>query len=688
MLTDHYRAHWAAHAGARWADFTSGRSGWVQGLAPELAVSLPPTEVSRVLYKRLGEDTFRACLDPARPYPSPVADEPTGDWLRSCHTVGVNVRTVGDFWRVVHYALTLPPHLRGVHLLPVWEPGVVGSLYGMASWELNPEFFSADMARMFPGLATPADQLAVVVNFLHALGKVVGLDVIPHTDRYSEIVLANPAHFEWLRRADLAIVSHRADLHEEAAGAILQWLRERGPARPAYGMVGEFHRLPEADRLRLLFGEAGDYDGRRARRIDLVDWLYHRGLEPVPATMAPPYRGLAVDPDPAARTVDAAGRVWRDYRITRPTTMSRVFGPLTRYKLYGRRDDNRSWEIDFATPRPAVWDYLTGHYAAQVRRYGFDFMRGDMSHVQMRPTGVPEVADAYYDPLRAVKRRVQRGRPYFAYFAESFLTPPGYMAYGDEVAHLERSEAEVTLGNLQSYVPGSPEFMALAERYLDVARERAVTPAWTVLTADKDDPRFDHFQHHGELARVFTGLFVGLMPLYASLGYEQRDRHLTRAANEAYTKLYVFREERPDKAVSGPYRWGGNLALFGQLTDLHRFAAGVLAHLGPTQQLAFAPDARTALGGELGADAGAGEEARKPAALAWLRAAADGAGAYLFVVSFAAAAQPQLRVVLPAAFTRADLLFATDGAEHTLLAVDDGTVSVADLAGGRCYLLA
>ena len=44
-------------------------------------------------------------------------------------------------------------------------------------------------------------------------------------------------------------------------------------------------------------------------------------------------------------------------------------------------------------PRPAVWQYVCNHYAEVQRRCGFDFMRGDMSHVQMRPEGVPPVMD-------------------------------------------------------------------------------------------------------------------------------------------------------------------------------------------------------------------------------------------------------------------------------------------------------
>ncbi|MGB3800778.1 MAG: hypothetical protein WA952_13265 [Lewinella sp.] len=580
MVTDQatYTRWWRQNGHEAVADYTAGITSFVVGLSPEQSLAYSGVQLARILHDRLGAEDFRQAIDPSNTVASHLTDREDGEWLTSCHTVGVNVRTIGSYWNLLKYALTLPDHIRGIHLLPIWEPGVVGSLYGMASWQLNTEFFDLEAVRMFPQLATTEDQLRVVINLLHAMGKVVGMDVIPHTDRYSEMVLANPAYFEWLRREDLRILDHRANLHEEAEMAILAWLKEMGGGTDLHPDAF-FRELPEEDRLLHLFGKPEDRDGRRDRRVSLVDYLYHRGLEPVPATMAPPYRGLEVDPDPAALTIDEAGRRWRDYRITQPTGMSRVFGPLTRYKFYDRKNDNRDWAIDFDRPRPEVWDYFTRQYAGQQSRYNFDFMRGDMSHVQMRPGGQPETIDAYYDPLLAVKRRIASTTPHFAYFAESFLAPPDHMAYGDEVQHLMASEAEVTLGNLQSLVPGSDEFLEEFESYLEIAEVTPVTPAFTVITGDKDDPRFDHFHHHGEIARFFTGLFLGRLPLYYSLGFEQRDRHFSPAPNERYTKLYVFQERNGPKSVAGPWQWGQNFELFWELQKLHRFAPDVLRDL-------------------------------------------------------------------------------------------------------------
>ena len=660
-----YQHWWQQDSHLAISNYTDGITSYIADLPPQLALELSGIELAEILRDRLGAEAFRAALDPTHPVASHLTDRPDGEWLKRCNTVGINVRTIGSFWNVLKYALTLPDHIRGIHLLPIWEPGVVGSLYGMASWNLNPEFLDLEALRMYPQLRSIESQLKVVVNLLHALGKFVGMDVIPHTDRYSEMVLANPSYFEWLRREELAIVDHREHLHEEAEAAIAAWLTAMSPG-VTHTRETLFTRQTEAERLVLLFGQPRDYTRRRERRVALVDYLFRCGLEPVPATMAPPYRGIEVDPDPAALTIDTAGRRWRDYRITRPKEMSRVFGPLTRFKFYGRRDDNRDWAIAFDRPRTEVWHYFTGHYAAIQAQYNFDFMRGDMSHVQMRPEGVPEQIDDYYDPLRAVKRHIARNTPHFAYFAESFLTPPDYMAYGDEVQHLIASEVEVTLGNLQSIIPGSIEFMDALESYLEIAEVTPVTPAFTAITGDKDDPRFDHFHHHGEVARLFTGLFLDRLPLYYSLGYEQRDRHSSPAPNEVYTKLYVFQEQRGPKSVTGPWQWGSNLNLFTAIQGLHRFAAGSLAHLG--------------------AVAGA-VQVGEDGVIHWLRPDTYGDSAYLFVVNFAAETRA-VEFTLATPFTQADLIYAwPETVQHTV-AVDDG-VRLGELSGGsvRCYRL-
>ncbi len=588
--------HWHRHQFDLLRRYAYREVDFVPNLLPEQAITLDSHAVLMALSNRIGIPEILRALDPNDRIASPSHQHTDPSWIKRVNMVGVNVRTIGSFWNVVKYALTLPRTQSSIHLLPIWEPGVVASLYGMASWNINPEFFSEGLYQLLPRLNTVEKQLKAVINLLHAMGKTVGMDVIPHTDRYSEMVLANPHLFEWLKRENLAITDHRDELHQDAQQAILSWLAQKGPATqhipypveaPAF-FAGDF---PEAVRLLILFGSPQDYGKRLERRASLVDYLYQLGLEPVPATMAPPYRGLEVDPSPEAVTVDAEGRRWHEYRITQPEEMSRVFGPLTRFKFYGRKEDNQNWEIDFDQARPFVWEYFCEHYAQVQRTYGFDFMRGDMSHVQMRPGGVPSDIGEFYDPHRKVRQYIRQHSPYFAYFAESFLTPPNFMAYGDEVDHLEASLADSTLGDLQSMVVGSPEFMQNFHDYLSILHDRTTAPNFTIMTADKDDPRFDRFYLQGNEARLFIGLFLTDMPSYMGLGFEQRDPHPKPAPNEQYTKLYVFQIDQGPKATNGPYQWGKNGELFQRLLRIRQLAEQLLPIIEQQQtQWLLSPD--------------------------------------------------------------------------------------------------
>jgi hypothetical protein len=569
--------------------YQQGQQSFVPNLLPEQAVGLGGQETLDILRGCLGQTLDLAldptCTDPDQPpaelpqaIQSPVANEPDGSWLKKTNMVGINVRTVDSFWNMIKYSLTLSQAQDSIHILPIWEAGVVGSIYGISSWELNPEFYSAELAGVCPTLDTTGKQLKAAINILHALGKTVGMDVIPHTDRYSQITLAYPEYFEWLRRQDTIIIDHAADLHEDVQQKIIQFLEVNGSAGPDEDVPDSREAFFSEDvaedrRLRILFGLPGDPKGREARRNQLIRHLYRYGYEPTPGTMAPPFRGLEVDTRDEAKTVDEHGQVWRDYVMAQPEPMSRVFGPLGRYKLYERLADNSGWAIDFDKPRLVVWQYVCEKYYDVQRRYGFDFMRGDMSHVQMRPDGVPARLDRYYDILGAVKNyiRQDRGVGYFGYFAETFLPPRDVMSYGEEIDHLEAFDADTTLGDLQSTVVGSPEFLQRFRRYYDLLETRSCAPNFTVITADKDDPRFDAFYLKGNELRLFIALFLTDMPSYMGLGFEVRDVHHSAAPNEHYTKLFVFQERSGPKATHGPYIWGRNGFLYHHILRLKHY---------------------------------------------------------------------------------------------------------------------
>lgn len=565
---------------------------------PDSAIQMPFGDVIRTLEKILGPPLYQA-FDTGVAVPGPAAALDGTHWIKSANTVGVNIRTIGHFWNIIPYALTLPNAQNAIHILPIWEPGVVASLYGPSSWNINPEFFSAELASNFPHLDTVEKQLKVVVNILHLMGKSVGMDVVPHTDRYSEMAVANPQLFEWLQRCDTEIINHEAGLHREVQSLLLRYLQQAGSAvkeldYPEHSDA--FETLPESERLRVLFGNKYDYWGRLSRRKEIVRLLHQHGYETVPVTMGPPYRGIEVDPNPEAKVVDEEGLVWRDYRITRPESFSRVFGPLARYRLYESKDGNRNWELDFERPNHSAWAYVCEHYRQIQAAFGFDFMRGDMSHVQMRPGGVPAQRDEYYDLLGAVKQTVLREKPYFGYFAESFLAPPGEMAYGDECDHLEASFADSTLGDLQSEPVGTDKFVRDFSQYRTWLETRLFAPNFTIMTADKDDPRFDNFYLIGNEIRYFVALFLTDMPSYMGLGFECRDPHPQPAPNEFYSKLYVFQMLNNPKSTHGPYRWGQNEALHNHLVRQKMLADAIFPEIQSARTVWLVPPDPTGQG--------------------------------------------------------------------------------------------
>ena len=574
------QANWQQQFTAHLDKFQSGQQSFVPDLLPQTAVSFSVYQTLEILHKRLGNDTLRRALDPNDTVASPAIIEPDSSWLKKANMVGVNVRTVGSFWNVINYVLTLPACHDSIHLLPIWEPGVVGSLYGMVSWQINPEFFNVDLARFVPGLDTVEKQLKVTINLIHALGRTVGMDVIPHTDRFSEMVLVHPDHFEWVHREDFRLIDHSENVYRHVEEAIWQFLKLKGAAdgtplsfTKAVFFGQNIPLLTDEQRHSILFGPPGDYTGRLIRRLKLISHLTARGFETLPMTMGPPYRGLHIIPDEFV--TDEYGQIWYQYGFNRPQPMARVFGPLARYKFYCPKDDNQHWELDFDRPNLPAWNYFCERYLTCQRTYNFDFMRGDMAHVQLRPTGVPQNPGDFYDPLRAVKHYVQQnGVPHFAFFAETFLAPPNTMAYGNEPDHLEAIDADSTLGDLQSSVVGTALFMKRFSDYDDWLRSRSFAPNFTVMTADKDDPRFDDFYRTGNLFRYFVALFLTDMPSYVALGFEVRNLHHERGINEEYTKLYVFQindDGEADKVTHGPYQWGENAEQFAAICRIRLF---------------------------------------------------------------------------------------------------------------------
>ena len=266
------------------SEFIKGRVSFLAGLRPQDALALPLETVLDLLRARSGAAPDIALSREATDLEAPLADlpievvsprahEPDPEWLKTTNMVGINVRTVGDYAGVIKYALTLPAAFDSIHLLPIWEPGVVESLYGIAGWNLNRAFFSEELRTAAPHLDTVERQLRAMCNLLHVMGKTVGMDVIPHTDRFSEATVGTPDLFEWMRVVDREIVDQSEALHEVVEESVFSWLQATGPADPALAIPpsrGSLFAAPERDRLEVLFGNPSDLQGadRTSSRFD------------------------------------------------------------------------------------------------------------------------------------------------------------------------------------------------------------------------------------------------------------------------------------------------------------------------------------------------------------------------------------------------------------------------------------
>ena len=155
------------------------------------------------------------------------------------------------------------------------------------------EFYSSELQERYPNLCTIDSQLKIVIYLLHLMGFAVGMDVIPHTDRFSEIVLSNPSFFEWIERKGTKIVNHANNVYEKVQEIIFNFTSSKGSADTTKHIpktVKEFFDLPETERINIVFGQSEVLVKRQSRMIEHTNLLFQHGYETAPATMAPPYR--------------------------------------------------------------------------------------------------------------------------------------------------------------------------------------------------------------------------------------------------------------------------------------------------------------------------------------------------------------------------------------------------------------
>jgi hypothetical protein len=115
-------------------------------------------------------------------------------WLQNTKVIGINPRALGTYFNILKAAMIYPE--RGIHLLPYYTNDKA-CIYEPQDWKLSTEFLDPYLTTR--GLHTPKQQLAYVINVLHAMGKAVGMDVLPHTAAFSKESFVQPDKFEWFQ---------------------------------------------------------------------------------------------------------------------------------------------------------------------------------------------------------------------------------------------------------------------------------------------------------------------------------------------------------------------------------------------------------------------------------------------------------------------------------------------------------
>ena len=487
----------------------------------------------------IGNENFNKALNIEFSYPSFVSEYKDTSWAQSIKIIGVNPRITKTFFGIVKYAMSFPE--RGIHIMPLFESGD-GSLYVQNSWNLNNDFLDADLYKM--GYYTSESQLKLVINFLHALGKIVGFDSLPHVDNFSRIVLVNPEYFEWIKLNDsktAQIFSPQVDyneLYKEVQSAIIETL----------GLTYDLFSLSEKDREEIIFPKNIDEFQIRMR---LRKAIRDKGLEPLPVVEHIPMRPIVFE-----KFEENGKENWATFTVDAKDKYSKVFGGITPYKLY--RTDEEGYPIKNGELFE-VWNYFADKTDEFQRKYNFDFLRADMAHNQISHSHKYEEKDINCNELWSfVRDKIRKNKPYFATMAESFYST----YYVDGISDMINKKFDIVLGNM-NFKKLNKNYLDFVDDFLNPFRENfRFFPCIAIYTNDGDLPEHNdlYSSNKENIARCFISLFLNL-PSYMGIGFEQRDINPVLTRN--YSHQYV-------KKQNEEYLFGRNIEFFTKLAQLRQ----------------------------------------------------------------------------------------------------------------------
>lgn len=344
--------------------------GALRALLPREALALPSL-VGAIFFERLAAARG---LHASRP-PSPVAGERDDAWMTRASYGFVNVRATGpDPEQTGSFASAsrLLPLLRvsALHLAPFFE-----SVHGIVYCQTSFTIIADDVTHLGWERAgfDRYDQLRYLIDCCHLLGMSAGVDLTPHTARFSRLSVCDPELFRWVQltpdRQRLAGgMTHDDQYRHEAQRRIAGKVREiSAEILASYGLVTLEDRGVD---LRL---------GRRVLAL-AAERIAAEGYYPVaPQTWngvgVPAFREYdTINDEPRWDYRDLEGRdqeihnlrlhasflLHREMRANRPPAA-----------LSGRPDD---WHPQL---NHDALDFLAAFFPRMHAEYGFDFLRLD-----------------------------------------------------------------------------------------------------------------------------------------------------------------------------------------------------------------------------------------------------------------------------------------------------------------------
>lgn len=498
----------------------------------------------QMLKKVLGEKVLEKAMDISYVYPSPIIKKTDTSWCKSIKIIGVNPRLTKTFWGIVKYAMTFPEE--GIHIMPLWTTGDKGSLYVQTSWRVNHEFLDSDLLNL--GYDTPEKQLKLVVNMLHAMGKIVGFDAMPHVDNFSEITLLNPKYFEWIKlnkAKTQQLYPPDIDynlLYRDVENIIIETLKA----------PDNLYSLSETDRDSFIFPTSCD---RTERRIFLMKKIRAKGYEPIPVTEHAPMKPVVFK-----RMQKSNGGSWAVFDVENKSGGAKIIGCISPYKWY--KTDNQGLPVENEIEQE-TWDYFSEKICSFQREFNFDFMRADMAHNQISHahSSLIKQENNEQEFWAYVKDRIRQEKPYFSTFAEAFYGTYYINGYSDMI----NKKADIVLGNMNfKYL--NKDYINNLDDFLNPFRKNfPFYPCVCVFSNDgdlKEHSKYFQTQEANE-ARYFISLFIDL-PSYMGIGYETKT--LKPVKKNEFSGDYVKNQKLS-------YLWGDNLKLFEKITQMRMIYA-------------------------------------------------------------------------------------------------------------------